>query len=298
MRVQWIALFKQADKDKNGYLDAQEARTTSFANSFRAMDRDGDGKVTEQEFNAYLDLLQDLQARSRKACVSLVLTDESRGLFDVLDVNRDGRLSVREMRGAAELIAKYGKGKDQITLADLPKSYRFNVPGPANAAADEYATLFISLYGGGSAAPTYREPQARSGFARWHKNRDGDVSAANARQRGAISPDRQRWRRTYRAAEAGIGDAEIARGTQDRGCCLVGPVLHTWRQAARPSLVRSSIDPLQMIIDVTGEPPVTTPLQACQNQEARLVASFPFPIHSPHATIDHFVSLTMSCKGS
>jgi Ca2+-binding EF-hand superfamily protein len=179
MRLQWTVIFKQADKDKNGYLDEQEAKNSAFASAFKAMDRDGDGKVTEQEFLAYLEFLEDLQARAKKACVALVLTDESRGLFDLLDVNRDGRLSVREMRAAPALLAKLDRqGKGFITAADLPRSYRLTVrSGPANAGGDDYGAVLTRVYGGGSKDQAYREPtKGPLWFRKMDKNRDGDVS--------------------------------------------------------------------------------------------------------------------------
>jgi Ca2+-binding EF-hand superfamily protein len=179
-RLQWTALFKQADKDSNGYLDEKEAKANPlFSSSFKAMDRDGDGKVTEQEFNAYLDFLVDLQGRAKKACVSLVLSDESRGLFDLLDTNRDGRLSVREMRAAPGLLAKFDRqGKGFITEADLPRSYRLTVrSGPANGGTDDYSAILARIYGGGSTDQTIREPtKGPLWFRKMDKNRDGDVS--------------------------------------------------------------------------------------------------------------------------
>jgi Ca2+-binding EF-hand superfamily protein len=177
VRLQYTALFKQADKEGRGYITQQQAGM--FAGAFKAMDRDGDGKVTEQEFNAYLELVADLHARAKKACVSLVLTDESRGLFDLLDVNRDGRLSLREMRGAVGLLAKLQcEKKGYIEPADLPRSYRLTVrSGPADSATDDYSALLTRIYGGGGKAQTYREPtRGPLWFRKMDKNRDGDVS--------------------------------------------------------------------------------------------------------------------------
>ncbi len=179
-RLQWTALFKQADKDGNGYLDEKEGKANPlFGSSFKAMDRDGDGKVTEQEFSAYLDFLADLQARAKKACVSLVLSDESRGLFDLLDANRDGRLSVREMRAAPGLLAKFDRQKKGfITPADLPRSYRLTVrSGPAKGGTDDYSAILSRIYGGGNKDQAIRErTNGPLWFRKMDKNRDGDVS--------------------------------------------------------------------------------------------------------------------------
>ena len=179
MRLQWMVLFKQADKNSDGYVDANEANNSSFGGSFKAMDRDGDARVSEQEFMAYLDFIADLHVRAKKAHVALVLMDESRGLFDLLDANRDGRLSVREMRAAPELLAKLGRlGKGFLTPADLPRSYRLSIrSGPARTETDDYAALVSRIYGGGGADPAYREPTLGPlWFRKMDTNRDGDVS--------------------------------------------------------------------------------------------------------------------------
>jgi len=178
LRVQSTVFFKQADKDASGYVDENEAKGTFMAGAFAAMDRDGDGKVTEAEFNAYQDLLTDLHARLKKACVTVVLSDESRGLFDLLDANRDGRLSVREMRAAPALLATLDKDGKGIARADLPRTHRLTVRhGPAVGGSDDYSAVLLRLYGGNGASYATREPSAGPlWFRKMDKNRDGDVS--------------------------------------------------------------------------------------------------------------------------
>jgi Ca2+-binding EF-hand superfamily protein len=179
LRQQYGALFKQADKNGDGVVDATEAGSNNlFRGAFQAMDRDGDGKVSEAEFNAYLDLLQQLQARARRACVTLVLSDESRGLFDLLDVDRDGRLSVRELRGAVELLGKLDGGKGHLTRADLPRSYRLTVrSGAAKKGGFDFSAIFEDIYGGSYQAEADDRPAAGPAwFRKMDRNRDGDVS--------------------------------------------------------------------------------------------------------------------------
>ena len=63
LRQQYVAEFKKADRDKNGYLDMSEAmRSPFFRNTFKIMDRDGDGKLFENEMLAFLDDFLTLQA--------------------------------------------------------------------------------------------------------------------------------------------------------------------------------------------------------------------------------------------
>src|SRR5262249_19019872 len=126
LRQQLLAQFKQADRDNNGYLDEKEANASRvFRGLFKTMDRDGDGKLYEKEVIAYLDQANRLQARAMTSCVSLGLSDQSRGLFDLLDTNRDGRLSVREMRQASKLLAQLDhSGKGYLTRDDIPRTYQ------------------------------------------------------------------------------------------------------------------------------------------------------------------------------
>jgi Ca2+-binding EF-hand superfamily protein len=179
IRQQMLAQFRQADKDNNGYLDAKEAAANQvYRNVFKAMDRDGDGKLYEKEVLAYLKEYQKIQAKATASCVSLVLAGESRGLFDLLDVNRDKKLSVRELRGAVGLLKQLDhKGRGYLTRADLPRTYALTVgPGPGQESLGQ-AAAFAAIYrvsdstrgeGRGGAGPVW--------FRKMDRNRDGDVS--------------------------------------------------------------------------------------------------------------------------
>jgi len=69
--------------------------------------------------------LQELQKRVTAGSVTLSITDQSRGLFDLLDTDRDGRLSVRELRQAPKLLKQFDRtNKGYLTRDDLPRTYR------------------------------------------------------------------------------------------------------------------------------------------------------------------------------
>src|SRR5262249_43651966 len=90
--------FKEADRDNNGYLDAKEANQNRFyKNVFKMMDRNGDGKLYEKEVDEFFQKMTALQQKAKVSCVALGVTDLGRSLFELVDTNRDGRLSVREM---------------------------------------------------------------------------------------------------------------------------------------------------------------------------------------------------------
>jgi Ca2+-binding EF-hand superfamily protein len=176
VRQQYLAQFRGADKDGNGYLDAKEAKASPvYRNLFKAMDRDGDGKLYEKEVLAYLDQITKLQERAMAACVSLTVSDQSRGLFALLDVNRDGRLSVREMRGAAGLLKELDRsGKGYLTRADLPHNYRLAVRRGQDLGG-QVAAIKV-LYGGSYRKKVKESAKGPLWFRKMDRNRDGDVS--------------------------------------------------------------------------------------------------------------------------
>ncbi|MGH7174598.1 MAG: hypothetical protein ACRELG_30390, partial [Gemmataceae bacterium] len=176
-KEQLRAQFKTADKDNNGYLDEKEAKTRrEFGRDFARMDRDGDGKLFEKEMLAYLDDMVELQRRASGACVTLVLRDQSRGLFDLLDSNRDGRLSVREIKQVPKLLAKlHRQGKGHLDAKDIPRSYQLTLRrGAAESGFNQEAFFVERLFGGGSSEET--TARGPGWFRKMDRNRDGDVS--------------------------------------------------------------------------------------------------------------------------
>jgi Ca2+-binding EF-hand superfamily protein len=134
LRRQYRAQFLRSDLDSNGYLDRNEAmHVPLFRNAFRLMDRDGDGKLYEKEVVAYLDKMAELQEAAMRSCATLVVRDQGRGLFNLVDANRDGRLGVREMREMAKLIDSLDRdGDGTLSRREIPHRYRVDVRrGPA-----------------------------------------------------------------------------------------------------------------------------------------------------------------------
>jgi Ca2+-binding EF-hand superfamily protein len=178
IRPQYLAQFKAADTDGNGYLDEKEAKGSPlYRNFFKAIDRDGDGKLTEKELIAYLDQARTLQERAASGCVTLVLRDQSRGLFDLLDTDRDGRLSVREMRQAPTLLAQLDhKNKGHLSRDNIPHSYGLTLRrGPAQPSSSQELVLVERyLNPTGQAAP--RSARGPAWFRKMDRNDDGDVS--------------------------------------------------------------------------------------------------------------------------
>src|SRR5207248_2615391 len=72
--INFLNQAQYADSNRDGYIDAQEAeRYPQLGRSFKAIDRDGDGKISTKELLAYVDGLLDLQGRILSSQVSLVI---------------------------------------------------------------------------------------------------------------------------------------------------------------------------------------------------------------------------------
>jgi Ca2+-binding EF-hand superfamily protein len=185
--LQGRGLFDNLDEKRKGYVVEDDTLrpgpggSRMFQGHFKLIDRDGDGKVTERELLAYLQEMSNLQARATASCVSLVFIEDGRGLFDLLDADHDGRLSVHEMQQAPRLLEQLDKdGKCYLTPGDVPHHCQLLVRrGPAAGAgysAQGYNGRYVSTEIGAEDAPP---PEAKAGprwFRMMDQNGDGYVS--------------------------------------------------------------------------------------------------------------------------
>ena len=176
LRQQYLAQFRAADIGRKGHLTRKDAQAAGFfPGQFAALDQNGDGRLTEQELLTYLDEVQERQARAVTSTVSVLVSDEARGLFELLDRNRDGRLSLREIRAARRLLAQLGREKTGLSRQDLPRTYQ--------VAVGLYQASFNRIGGHGVFAPQGMPLLALDWsrpnmiwFHKMDKNQDGDVS--------------------------------------------------------------------------------------------------------------------------
>lgn len=175
IREQYKQVFRQADRDNNGYVDEKEAQQSGLSSVFKAMDRDGDGKVYEKELLAYIDTIEDMQTRATTSCVSLTFSDSGRGLFELFDTDRDGRLSLRELKYLPRLVDELGRGRDgDLDPRAVPHSYLFNLEQGAGGGGTNPYAVFEAM-----GMNTERSAARGPGPVWFHKmdrNRDGDVS--------------------------------------------------------------------------------------------------------------------------
>jgi Ca2+-binding EF-hand superfamily protein len=161
--------FRAVDAKGRGYIEREDLKNVQpplLRQIFTLVDRDGDGRLTEKELEAFLDL----QAGAPASFVSLEVLEKGRGLFEILDANRDGLLSVRELRtGWARLAPLDKEGRGFVRMADLPRQFQLRVAGAVPAAG---GGAFPGMGSTGRAAPT----KGPLWFRKMDRNGDGDVS--------------------------------------------------------------------------------------------------------------------------
>lgn len=166
-----LRLFKAADMDNNGYLERKETtRNPFFGQAFDSLDLDGDGKLFESEVKTYIDG-RETAARSRTA---LAIRKQANNFFNMLDVNQDGRLGVRELADASNRAMAWDHdGDDAITPGEVPQLYQLRIGRDQPQLPGALPVPMIRAAPGEPAADGRRGPEW---FRRMDRNRDGDIS--------------------------------------------------------------------------------------------------------------------------
>ena len=175
LRQQILDQYRAADVGRKGHVTAKDAGLRGFFPAqFPLLDRDLDDKLTEAEVVDYLDRIQALQARAVTCAVAVLGSETSLGLFDLLDENRDGRLSGPELRSAPRLIELAG-GKVSLARTDLPRAHRLAI-GLSQASFDRATGRGAFTPRGLPMLTLDGSPAELVWFHKMDRNRDGSIS--------------------------------------------------------------------------------------------------------------------------
>jgi Ca2+-binding EF-hand superfamily protein len=167
----YTGLFQAADKDNNKYLEKPEVKDHGpLSTLFDVMDSDGDGKLYMKEVDAFVDQ----QTRAARSQMVLSVADQGRAIFAIIDLNRDRRLSVREIRDAVTRVASWDRNGDgHIRSDEIPHHYEMAIGRGQIAAVGAPAIAVARM----NSAPASRaEPAGPSWFRKMDRNSDGDIS--------------------------------------------------------------------------------------------------------------------------
>lgn len=189
LRKRYTALFGECDADADGALSGKELERPQgrpFRQVLAAADRDGDGRLSEREFAAWLAL----QERIARGHVLLTVLDQGAGLFELLDADHDGGLSVRELRTAWDRLKAAGCVRDgRLDRERLPRHLlaavsrglpRVQLGVPVRAGPD----WFRAMDRNGDGDVSRREfIGPKEAFDKLDADGDGLISAAEASRR-------------------------------------------------------------------------------------------------------------------
>jgi Ca2+-binding EF-hand superfamily protein len=156
------------DKDKNGYLEKSELPQQQQG-QFAGWDIDGNGKVFLEEIKEAYRVAQAANFQR----VTFAGAQQQNVLFSVLDSTGDGRLGLREMRGAAKQLQSIDRdGDGQISAEEVPHTIRF-VAGRGSYGYQ----LLVNRNGVYRVGRTgERSPSGPKWFLHMDRNGDGDIT--------------------------------------------------------------------------------------------------------------------------
>lgn len=176
--------FRTLDRDADGFVSVEEIQQPpfTFVSWMRLADRNGDERLSEQEFRDFADLCNSIQGQ----LTILQVYDLQRSLFRLLDADGDGRLSPRELQYAWPRLKPWSSPEGTLARNQLPTHYRI---------AMGYG-LLMSSQGASPQRMLERERRVLLGplwFQKMDRNGDGEVSRkewlGSAEQFGDLDTD-------------------------------------------------------------------------------------------------------------
>jgi Ca2+-binding EF-hand superfamily protein len=164
------SLFMTLAKGADNTLSMNDVRGREpFQSLFALMDRDTDGKVTEAELNAAIDVLEEPSLNQAVFGVA----DRGEMLFGTIDADSDGRLGLRELLAARKRLASYDLDRDgRITAAEIPHRYDWVI----SLVPMTLGFAVVSTVNGMPQAAPARPADGPAWFTKMDRNRDGDLS--------------------------------------------------------------------------------------------------------------------------
>jgi Ca2+-binding EF-hand superfamily protein len=169
----YLQQFDAVVDKKKGYVDIKQEKDNAMMPFlffiFPQADRNADGKLTRKELEAYLNLM----GQGSSAFVTIQVNDQGRSLFNVIDSNGDGQLSIREMRTAWERVKPLCKDGKSLQQADLPRTIRISMSQGNTFFRARPVVVFGNMAQPGRPATTGPVPVW---FTKMDRNNDGDIS--------------------------------------------------------------------------------------------------------------------------
>lgn len=169
-----IEQFETIDRKGKGFLTKNQLQKSQFYNLHAILsvaDRNRDECLDLEELNAWLDL-----TTSGENCrISVTLAASGRGLFQLLDADQDGRLSLRELRTAWKRLTPYDRDHDDaIRCEEIPLQYQVVLnPGAPNYFAGQFGGVQTPP---GTMSMSVAPRRGPLWFRKMDRNGDGDVS--------------------------------------------------------------------------------------------------------------------------
>jgi Ca2+-binding EF-hand superfamily protein len=176
--------FESADANKDGYLQGKELAPLNAAGSPLAgltglVDRNGDGKLYEAEVREFAARL----ARSARDRLVLTVSDQGRAIFGILDLDRDRRLSAREVMRTVDRVSSWDEDHDgRVSADEVPYHFLITIArgellALSGGTAARPGAVAAAAAGSSPSAPDARGSEAGpEWFRMMDRNRDGDVS--------------------------------------------------------------------------------------------------------------------------
>lgn len=165
--------FSAGDRDRNGYIDMEEARQSdAFQNSFAQFDDDSDGKLFQEEVHSVFES----HAAAARCRIHVSIRDCGRDLMEILNADRNQSLTEHELAAAAERVELWDTdGNSVISSYEIPQLYQITFgPGKPQIPGVQFPGQSVTMPAGPSASASGATGPVW--FGKLDRNSDGELS--------------------------------------------------------------------------------------------------------------------------